>query len=158
MLSTLKRLVGAAAPGAEPGAREDRIMTATCVLLLEVAHADGEFHEMENTLLDDLLSEKFGLPPDARAELIEYAGGKRESSPDLFRFTRQINDHFSRQEKLEIMKACWRIVYADGVLDRYEDFLIRRFTTLLRLSHRDMIDTKVAILDEVGRENIGPGN
>ncbi len=153
----VKKLVGTFTPGMKPRDRTHRIMTATCVLLLEMAHSDGEFHEMEGMLVGDLLSKKFDLPPDAREELVRYASEARESSLDLFRFTRQINDHFTREEKLEIMKASWRIIYADGVLDKYEDFLIRRFTMLLRLSHRDMIEAKVSVLDEVGRENIRPG-
>lgn len=157
MLKSLAKLVGSASPDVETRERDHRIMTATCIMLLEMAHADGEFHEMESLLLSDLLSKKFDLLPDAREELIRYAREKKASSLDLFQFTRQINDHFSREEKLEIMRASWRIIYADGVLDKYEDFLIRRFTTLLRLSHRDMIDAKVDVLDEVGRANIKPG-
>jgi len=153
----VKSLMGPSVPAAENRDRRPRILTATCVLLLEMAHADGEFREMERALLGRLLEKQFDLPPQARDELIEFAGIERTDSLDLFRFTRQINQHFSRDEKMEVMKACWRIIYADGVLDKYEDLLIRRFTDLLRLSHRDMIDAKVAVLDEVGRENIRPG-
>ena len=44
------------------------------------------------------------------------------------------------------------------MFDKYEDFLMRRLVTLLRLSHRQMIEAKVRVLDEVGRENIRPGS
>ncbi len=47
------------------------------------------------------------------------------------------------------MESLWRIVYADGTLDRYEDALMRQLTTLLRLSPREVIDLKLRVLDEV---------
>ena len=48
-------------------------------------------------------------------------------------------------------------LYADGVLDKFEDYLMRRLVKLLGLSHSQMIEAKVKVLDEVGRENIRPG-
>jgi hypothetical protein len=35
---------------------------------------------------------------------------------------------------------------------------MRKLVKLLRLSHRQMIEAKVKVLDEVGRENIQPGS
>jgi uncharacterized tellurite resistance protein B-like protein len=77
------------------------------------------------------------------------ADRERRQSHDLFQFAKEINAHFSREEKLEIMDTLWRIIYADGVLDKYEDALIRQLATLLRLTHREMIEAKVAVLDEL---------
>lgn len=153
MLNRLKNIL-AAGPAAEPAAEHERIQVATCVVLLEMAHADEEFHEMEAHLIRDLLQHRFDLSAEAAAELMALARREREESLDLFRFTRQINDGFTREEKQEIMEALWRIVYADGVLDKFEDFLVRKLATLLRLSHGKMIEAKLKVLDEVGRENL----
>ena len=158
MLKILKSLISPSEPAAEGPAEEDRIVVATCVLLLEMARSDGEFHDMEALVVEDLLARKFDMPPEARKELIELAGEKSDASIDLHRFTRQINESFTEEEKLQVVRTLWRIVYADGVFDKYEDFLMRRLVTLLRLSHRQMIEAKVRVLDEVGRENIRPGS
>ncbi len=153
MLERIKGLLFSSAPP-EPAAEAERIRVATCVLLLEMAHADGEFHDMEGRLVEDLLQRRFDLNPEDTAELIEFARHRREESLDLYQFAQQLHAHFSLEEKLEVMETLWRIVYADGVLDRYEDYLIHRLATLLRLSHRQMIEAKVRVLDEVGRENL----
>ena len=148
MLNRIKALLGASSAAA-PAAPHERIQVATCVLLLEMAHADETLHALEEKLVADLLQRRFDLPQEDVAELMVLAEETRRQSPDLFLFAREINAHFSREEKLEIMDTLWRIVYADGVLDKYEDALIRSLATLLRLSHKEMIDAKVAVLDEL---------
>jgi uncharacterized tellurite resistance protein B-like protein len=148
MLNRIKTLL-ASGPSAEPEAEHERIQVATCVLLLEMAHTDGEFHSMEGTLIQDLLQHKFDLSEKATDELMEYARQEREASLDLYQFAKQINENFTLDEKLEMMDVLWRIIYADGVLDKYEDYLVRQLATLLRLSHRQMIDAKVKVLDEI---------
>ena len=91
---------------------------------------------------------KFDLDDAMAAESIEYARGDLEESLDLYQFTRDINANFTLDEKYEVMEAVWRIIYADGVLDQYEDALARQITTLLHLNQRKSIDLKVKILDE----------
>lgn len=147
MLNRIKALLGAV-PTTESVAEKDRIQVATCVLLLEMAHSDGEFQDMEAALVRDLLQNKFDLSQAAMDELMTIAQRERKESLDLHQFARQINENFSREEKLEVMDVLWRIIYADGVLDKYEDYLVRKLATLLRLSHREMIEAKVRVLDE----------
>jgi uncharacterized tellurite resistance protein B-like protein len=50
---------------------------------------------------------------------------------------------------MEMMEALWRLIYADGVLDKYEDYLVRQLATLLGLAHGEMIEAKVKVLDEL---------
>ena len=46
------------------------------------------------------------------------------------------------------MEGIWRVIYADGTLDKYEDALARQLATLLRLDHKDVIDRKLLVLEE----------
>jgi len=148
MLNRIKSLL-AAGPSGEPKLEHERIQVATCVVLLEMAHADEEFQAMEQTLVRDLLQRKFDLVEEDVSELIDFAQAQRRESLDIYQFTRQINDHFSRSEKMEMMESLWRIIYADGVLDKYEDYLVRQLAKLLRLGHEEMIEAKVRVLDEL---------
>lgn len=147
----LKRIVSLLGSPGEPtpASRQDRIQLAVAVLLVEMAHADKFFEPLERKLIHDQLRQKFSLSREAAEELIEAAEAARHESFDLHQFTRLINDHFSRDEKLEVMETLWRIVYADGELDKYEDAMARQLTALLRLSPRDVIDLKVKVLDEI---------
>ncbi len=129
--------------------RFERVQVATCALLMEVAHSDGHYQSVEAKIVHDLLAEKFNLAPAAVAELIDYSHQHREESLDLFQFAREINAHFSREEKLDVMEGIWRVIYADGTLDKYEDALARQLVSLLRLGHKDVIARKLKVLDEV---------
>ena len=129
--------------------RFERVQVATCALLMEVAHSDGHYQSVEAKVVHDLLAKKFNLSPAAVAELIDYSHQHREESLDLFQFAREINAHFSREEKLDVMEGVWQVIYADGTLDKYEDALARQLATLLRLDHKDVISRKLKVLDEV---------
>ena len=129
--------------------RFERVQVATCALLMEVAHSDGHYQSVEAKVVHDLLAKKFNLSPGAVAELIDYSHQHREESLDLFQFAREINAHFSREEKLDVMEGVWRVIYADGTLDKFEDALARQLASLLRLDHKDVIARKLKILDEV---------
>ena len=148
MLDRLKSLLGSGATR-DPQEKQERLQVATAALLLEMAHTDEAFQPMESIVIRDLLQKKFDLSAESAAELMQYAQQARETSLDLFGFARQINESFSREEKFEVMEGLWRVIYADGVLDKYEDYLVRKLATLLRLSHREMIDLKVKVLDEL---------
>jgi len=127
----------------------ERIQVATCALLLEVAHSDGHYQSVEAKIVHDLLADTFNLSAGAVAELVDYSRQHRENSTDLFQFAREVNNHFSREEKADVMEGVWRVIYADGTLDKFEDALARQLATLLRLDHKDVIDRKLKVLDEI---------
>lgn len=147
MLSRLVRLLSSENQTDNLQPRE-RIEVAVAVVLLEVAHADQDFEPLERALVTALVREKFDLDPVAAKELLALAEEVRSDSFDLQQFTSLINQNFDRQAKLEVMETLWRLIYADGVLDKFEDALARQLASLLRLSHREVIDLKLKVLDE----------
>lgn len=133
---------------ATAGERFTRVQVATCALLLEVAHSDGQYQAAEAQIVHALLAGMFSLPADVIAELVDFARDHQQNSTDLFQFAREINAHFAAEDKLAIMEGVWRVIYADGTLDKFEDSIARQLATLLRLSHREAIACKVRVLDE----------
>ena len=124
---------------------EERIPLAAAVLMLEVAHADGEFHQSEQDLLGTLLQSHFEVSDESLTELLELAEVTRRSSHDLHQFTREINKAFSQPEKERIIEAIWQLVYADGRLDHFEEALMRQLGSLIGLSHRQLIEAKLRV-------------
>ena len=78
--------------------------------------------------------------------LITAADDELKDSIDYWQFARLINENYSTEEKIEIIEILWRIVYVDGKLDKYEDHLIHKLSTLLRLSHDQLIHAKLKVL------------
>lgn len=143
----LKRLLQVFAPTteADKSSQIDRVPLAAAVLLLEVAHTDGEFHASEEALIGTLLKEHFSVADDLLAELLQLAEHTRVNSSDLHQFTREINKAYSQSEKEQIIEAIWQLVYADGRLDHYEEALMRQLGSLIGLSHRQLIEAKLRV-------------
>ncbi len=142
----LKRLIQVFAPiGQDRIPDFERIPLAAAVLLLEVAHSDGEFHGTESALIGQLLQQHFQVSEDAVNELLILAEQARQQSSDLHQFTRDINRSFTQPEKERIIRAVWQLVYADGRLDHFEEALMRQLGSLIGLSHRQLIEAKLDV-------------
>lgn len=143
----LKRLIEvfAAPSGQAENEVVGRVPLAAAVLLLEVAHTDGDFHPSEQKLLGELLQSHFDVVAEDLDELLELADDARRNSSDLHQFTREINKNFSQPEKERIIEAVWQLVYADGRLDHFEEALMRQLGNLIGLSHRQLIEAKLKV-------------
>lgn len=132
-------------PLSTPDEIEKQIMIATAVLFLEMAYADFEIVMEEEKRLIKILHKLFQLNPDEIDELIEAAKESRDKRNDIWKFTNLLKSQFDHEQKIGIMENMWRLIFADGHVDRYEDALIRKLTTLLGLEHGDMIQAKIKV-------------
>ncbi len=147
MNNLLKKILGTTE--SEADARHD-VKMATSALLLEMAASDGDCSAQEQQLIVDILQDKFGLSSADAAELLEMAEAERQTSIDLWHFTNEINVNFSKAEKLMVIEAIWQVIYADGRLDKYEDYLVHQLARLMRIDHEDMIAAKLKVRDAQG--------
>ena len=120
-----------------------KIEVAVCALLLEVAYSDDEFSDEERVKLSETIKNNFNLSDEEARELIEAAEKERQKSVDLWHFSDLINDKYSNEEKMELLELLWKIVYADNVLDKHEDYLMHQLSNLLRLDNRQLIAAKL---------------
>ncbi len=117
----------------------------TAALMIEVMQADFSLDEREQQAFISVLKQSFDLDENEVIELEELAHAKVEEATSLYEFTRQINDNFSAGEKLELIKNMWRVAFADGEIDRYEDGVIRRVAELIYVAHSDFIRMKLEV-------------
>jgi uncharacterized tellurite resistance protein B-like protein len=132
---------------AEP--RHDRLRLATAAVLLETAYADGEFTPSEDGDVAGFLQRAFDLDADDARDLLAEANELRNRTIDHFALTNYIRRNSSLDDRIEIVKTMWRMVYGDGKLTDYENYLVRKLADLLGLEHHVMIDAKSAVLREI---------
>ncbi len=123
------------------------VRVATCALLLEMAHIDGEFNDSEKEQIIQTLKEDHGLSSEAVTELLKAAKEELKGSIDLWQFTNLINQNYSLEEKIRIIEMVWRLAYTDGTLDKHEDYLLHKMANLLRLTHKQLIEAKLKVLE-----------
>ena len=126
--------------------RTQKIQVATCALLLEVAHSDDEFSEIEEDNIVRILEKDFNLSDEYAQELMALSEKERKESIDLWKFTNLINLNYSLEEKLGIIEMIWELAYRDGKLDQHEDYLMHKLSNLLRLNHKQLIDAKLKVI------------
>ncbi|MEO0443976.1 MAG: TerB family tellurite resistance protein [Pseudomonadota bacterium] len=132
---------------AEPMA-ENQLHLATAALLVEVASIDRQFDPQEWASLHRLLKQECQLNDDDAKSLIEEAQQASGKATSLYEFTQHINQLCDYDQKLSLVKGLWKIAYADGNLDKYEEHIIRRIADLIHVSHRDFIQEKIKVRDE----------
>ena len=150
MIDIVKRFFGKVTEaGAKTVARrsEHDIRVATCALFLELGRIDETFTQEEMETIIDILKEKYGLSQEHADALIVEAEKQLKESVDLWQFTNLINENYSTEEKIDIIETLWRIVFVDGKMDRHEHYLMNKLRNLLRLSHKELIDAKLKVMN-----------
>jgi len=118
---------------------------ALAALMIEVAEADYEDAPEEQAAILNIVKASFNLKDNSAEELIQLAKAEHSKSTDYFQFTRLINDHYSAQQKIDLIENLWRIAFSDQTLDKYEEHMIRRISDLLYVSHSDFMATKLRV-------------
>jgi uncharacterized tellurite resistance protein B-like protein len=120
---------------------------ATAALLIEVMVIDGNLDQQELESISGTLSSMLNLSQDQIDELISLSREEVAEATSLYQFTREINEHFELDKKLSLMTAMWRVAFADGHLDKYEENIIRKVADLLHIRHSEYIQCKLAARD-----------
>ena len=134
--------------GENKSKRPHDIRMATCALFLEMANIDDEFTDSEREHIITILKNNYNLPDDDVTSLIEATEEELKESIDLWRFTTLINKNYSPEEKIQIIEMVWKIAFADGTLDKHEDYLVHKMANLLRLRHKQLIEAKLKIIHD----------
>ena len=132
---------GAEAPPPRSSAPARRLAVAT--LLVEIARADFEVDRSERSSILRMLAAAYGLDPEPAGELLARAEQTVEESVSLYEFTSRLNEELSPEEKADTVEMLWRVAFADGRLDKYEEHLIRKAADLLHVPHRRFIRAKL---------------
>ena len=112
-------------------------------LLLELARADFDADDQERDLIMSLLRDTFALDEADLLELLELAGAASDEANDVFQFTQLVNQHYHHDDKIHLVEQLWRVAFADGRLDKYEEQFIRKLSGLLHVAHSDFIKAKL---------------
>lgn len=116
---------------------------SAAILMLEIGLADSSgLDREEQAVIEDSVRHHFHLDEAETAALIDLARQRVEHAISLHDFTRVINDSLTREEKTIIIELLWKVAVADQVIDKYEEYFIRKIADLLYVSHKDYIRAK----------------
>ena len=120
----------------------DEMTLATCVLLIEVSISDDNYDDEEKNKIIGILKNKFSLDDSQVNVLLELADKKNKEMISLYDWTSKINEIYSYEQKKELIKLLWDVAFADGRIDKYEDYTIRKIADLIYVRHEDFMKAK----------------
>ena len=112
------------------------------VLAYEIARSDGDISDLElNLLIEEIkkISKKVNKTYEEIFSIIETYS---KDSVSFHEFISDINNDFSKEEKLSLISFLWDVAFADSQLDVDEERLIRRIADLIRIKDIEVLKLK----------------
>ena len=128
----------------------DALHLAACVLLLDVAYADGTFTDDERRHLEETAGRHFALSVESVHALIVEAERERSQAIDHFRYTSLLRQQFDVGQKMVLAEVMWGLVLADGAVDDHEHYLTRKISNLLELEPGFLSTAKQRAAEQAG--------
>lgn len=110
------------------------LKVAIVVLLLDVSHHDGTFSPDEVRELVASMNAAFEMTDIEVADILEVAEILHKSNEKVKQFIAAINEHFDDSQRQLILAMLWKLVKADGKIEKVEQQHAIQLRTLLGLS------------------------
>jgi uncharacterized tellurite resistance protein B-like protein len=140
MLSALRKLLSPA-EDVEP---EVLLHKAAALLMLEVGQADDYFDATEREVMLQAIGHSYGLSASECQDLLVVAEQESEELLSIQSLTRLLVDECDLAQRQKLLVDLWRVAYADGNIDKYEEHIIRRIADLLYVPHTGFIQAKLS--------------
>ena len=112
------------------------------VLAYEIARSDGDISDLELRYLMEEIKKISLKVKKAEDEILFIIETYSENSVSFHEFITDINNDFSKEEKLSLISFLWDVAYADSKLDVDEERLIRRIADLIRIKTVEVLKLK----------------
>ena len=112
------------------------------ILAYEVARSDGDISESELALLYDEIRKiciKVGKKEDKIFQIIEEYS---KNSVSFYEFIDDINEDYTKEDKLCLIEFLYDVAYADKILEVSEERLIRRIANLVKIKDIEVLKIK----------------
>ena len=112
------------------------------VLAYEIARSDGDISKEElTTLMQEIgkVSDKVGKD---KFEVFKIVEEYSKNSVSFHEFIGDINNNYSKDQKISLLDFMWRTAYSDGRIDVDEERLIRRVADLINIKDIEVLKLK----------------
>ena len=118
------------------------IELTAAVLAYEIARIDGEVSDEElRVLMEEIKSISKKANKDEK-EILKIIEIYSSDSTSFYEFIEDINNNYSKDDKLSLLGFMWKIAYADGILEVDEERLIRRLADLIKIKDVEVLKLK----------------
>ncbi len=120
----------------KPPSLNDKSFIIACVLV-EAALVDNNFGNEEKNIIIKLLQKQYKINIKDINDILHNAIETCKESSDLITYTKKIKQNWPIEKRIEVIEMLWKVCLVDGVLEPYEDMLIRRVSGLIYVDDKD---------------------
>ena len=121
------------------------VKLATTCLLTKVAFADEYLDLQEEKIIREILEDFFSIANEEINKLFKDSNQLLEKSTDIFSFGQLLNQHFTKEDKIDLIGCIFEVAFADGELHYLENHTIKQIAHILNIEHKDLITVKMEI-------------
>jgi uncharacterized tellurite resistance protein B-like protein len=121
---------------------------AAAALLLEMCDSDLKRDDHELEAVRKALADTYTLSEEEIDGLIERATREGARQVSFYPHVEVVNEICSPEQKALIVEQLWRIAFADGRLDKYEEHYLRKLCDLIHVPHRTYLQTRHRVEDQ----------
>lgn len=140
MIEHLKKLFAAPETASEPDPHQ--LAVAATALMVQLSRIDRDEDERELKTIVDCAVKAHQVTREEAEAILADALSHADDATSMYEFTGQINEHLDQDAKQALLESIWRVAFADGRIDKYEEHLIRRMADLLHLNHREYMQAR----------------
>ncbi len=108
---------------------------AVAALLIHLAAVDGSTSDAERDAVRHTLMDYYALNEAEVGKLVDEATRRERDAVDFYRFTSAITQ-LPEDERIEIIRMMWQVVFADDKNHELEDNMVWRIAELIGVSAR----------------------
>ena len=108
----------------------------------EIARSDGSISEAELDLLLNEVKKIATKVNKSENEILKTIETYSQNSVSFYEFIEEINNSYSKKEKLSLLKYLWDVAYADNILEVSEERLVRRIADLIKIKDIEVLKLK----------------
>ncbi len=146
MLNAIRRFVADLTSGTseEPLDDEAQLQLAAAAILYHVIAVDGVVSDAERETLRAVLGEQYDLDERSAEDLFDRARSADLEAVDFYGFTSTLKQRLDDEGRRKVIEMMWRMVFADGRVDEFEDNIVWRVAELLGVPARERVLLKRA--------------
>ncbi len=121
---------------------ESDLHVAVAAILIDLAGSDQEIDAHEADEICRLMQRHFGIPEGDIPALIETAMAAKRAQGKLDEFVACLNDRLDTKKRRLILTMIWKIVVADGKVDKMESRFATQMQFRLKLTEEDAAEAR----------------